>query len=173
MVLGICIFYYFLYNDIKDKNQNISMLENGLSSQVNKQQLTNSMQSILKNSDADIAKVNSSMVASDGDVAFIENLESIAQNNNLKVGIESLVFQDDPSLGSSTLTFFNVRGKIIGGWTGTYLFLSQLESLPFKIKINRFAFTNSSDTGSVDGKKTGTTGNSWESVFEISVLKYK
>ena len=172
-VIGLCILHYLTYIDIKNKNENISILENNLFSQSNKQELTNSMESMVKNFDSDIKLVNNSIVSSDGDVLFIEDLESSAKSNGLDIQIDSLVFQDDKQLSSSTITFFNIKAKTTGGWLGTYLFLAQLELLPIKVKINSYSLNNISDSGENDIKKGGTQGNTWQSNFEINVLKFK
>ena len=178
LILGLCVIgfygiYYALFMDIKNKNEHISVLENELSSGNSKQQLAISMQQMIKNSDSDITRINDTIVGNDGDVLFIENLESLAKLNNLSISIDSLAFQNHPLLSSSTITFFNIKGKIVGRWLGTYLFLAQLESLPLKVKINDFAFANTTEGSELDTKKFGTQGNTWQSVFDISVLKYK
>ena len=170
IIIALFSAYYLFLMDIKNKEENISEMQNGLSSTVKSEELYTSMQTAVLNSSDQILEVNNSIVPSDGDVTFIEGLETMARNNGLKIGIDSLTFQEDPLLSSSSLTFFNIKGTTNGNWAGTYLFLAELESFPYKVKINRFSFSNISEQQ--NGTKAPTT-NSWDSNFDISVLKFK
>ena len=169
IVLSLCVFglfvvIYFVFADIKQKNENISTLENDLSLKTKQQQYLVSMQRTVKNADSDISRINNSIIGAGEDVQFIESLESIAKNNGLTINIDSLVFEDSTLPKSSSMTTLKVRAKTSGGWLGTYKFLGQIESMPLKIKINNFGFTNTVDE---------TNAKVWQSIFEISILKYK
>ena len=169
-VVGFFIAYYLLFRDIRLKNEHISILQSDLSLQTDKQGYLISAEKILHDTAPDIMRINNSIISTDGDVAFIENLESIAHDGGLTIGIDSLSFEDNPKFSSSGITIFKIKAKTDGSWIGTYKFLKQIESLPFKIKIEKFAFTNGINSGS-DAGKIGR--NNWQSAFEISVLKYK
>lgn len=162
--------YYFLYKDIKTKNQKISYLENEISLQSGRQEYLVSTEKLIESLSADISDIDTSIVAKDADVNFIENLEAIAKNNNLSIDIDSLGIEDLPGQKSNDISTLKVRARATGPWKGTYAFFAELESLPFKVKINKYSLSNvSSDTG-VDAKKVGQI---WQSTFEIVVLKYK
>ncbi len=155
--------YYYIFMDIKTRSENISTLSQELSMQSNKQGYLVSTQKMINSISSDIDRINNSIVPKDGDVAFIENLETLAKDNGLTIDIDSLVFEDDSKLEAIDVTAFKIKAKISGGWIGTYTFLSQIESMPLKVKINRFASSaNSQATTSV-----------WQSSFDITVLKYK
>ena len=172
IILIIFASYHFIFLDIKSKNENISLLSQELASQSNKQDYLISTQKMLESINSDITNINKSIVAKGGDVAFIENLESIAKSNGLVINIDTLVFEDEKKLSSAGLTVFKIRAKTRGTWAGTYGLLSQLESLPFKIKINKFAvLAETSDT--FDAKKLKPANVMWQGSFEIVVLKYK
>lgn len=165
---GFFLLYYFIFNDIKIRNKHISALEQELSSDLNRRQYVTSLERIVPGGDSNINAINNSIVPSDGDVKFIENLESIGRINGLEFGIDSLSFEDDPSFASSGITALKINARTKGSWPGTYAFLSQIESLPLKIKINNFRLTNVLVNALVPK-----AGNSWQSTFEIIVLKYK
>lgn len=169
-VLALFAAQYFLYRDIKTKNEKVGTLEHELSLQNNRQDYLISMQRLIQSMSGDIESINNSIVPADGDVEFIENIESIGKNNGLKVTIDSLVFEDDPSYKNANVTGLKVKAKTSGSWSGTYAFLTELESLPVKVKINRFALSNVSSDAGIDTKKTGQI---WQTGFEIVVLKYK
>jgi Tfp pilus assembly protein PilO len=169
----ICVMYYFGFVNLKKKNENISVLRNNLSSQIEKQQYMFSTQKMMKNTDSDITRVNNSLIQKDEDIKFIENIEGIARGNGLIIKIDNLAFEDDPSFSSNGLTILRIKASMSGNWAGMYSFLSQIETLPSKIRIDKFALTNNAGQISTDAEKPTAPGNDWQGVFEISVLKYK
>ena len=162
----------FVFLSIKSKNEHISDLRNDLAFQITKQQNMISMDKIVEKASPEISLIDNSIVAKDGDVAFIEGLEATARSNGLSIDIESLSFEDSPLLASSSMTTLKVRANTKGSWSGTYKFLAEIESLSFRVKINNFAFVNSSDETVFNRKKVSNPVG-WQSRFEISVLKYK
>ncbi len=171
-VVAIWVLTAFVFLGIKNKNEHISDLRNELSFQMTKQQNMISMEQIVEKASPEISLVDNSIIAKDGDVAFIEGLEEIARSNGLSIEIESLNFEDTSLVASSGVTTLKVRANTKGSWPSTYKFLAQVESLTFKVKINNFAFINSSDETVFNRKKTSNPLG-WQSKFEISVLKYK
>lgn len=161
---------YFVYAEIRDKSEKIAMADNDLSQKNNRYNYLVSMQKLVSDIEPEIEKINNSIILRTGDVAFIENLEGLARSYDLSVQIESLNLVSDPKSSSSTPATLRIKAKTIGSWANSYLFLSELESLPFKIKVNKFAFQISKDIPK-DGKSL--PNNIWETSFEISVLKYK
>lgn len=172
-VVGFFLLSYIVFFDIKHKNERISAMEHELSFQSKKQEYMTSMERVIQNSDSDITRINDSIIPSDGDVRFIESLESIARGGGLSIDIESLTFEDSRLLASSSMTILKVKAKTKGKWLGTYKFLTQIESLPFKVKIDKFALANVKEETDIDAKKTDTASSIWQSTFELKVLKYK
>jgi len=172
LILVIFIAYYFLWRDIKSKNERISTLSQDISSESVRQDYLILTQKVIESVNTDISRINNSIVAKDGDVSFIENLETLAKSNGLTITIDSLIFEDSPQTSSAGLTVFRINAKTRGNWAGTYTFLSQLESSPFKIKINKFTFLGS-EGETLDGKKPSLSNIVWQGAFEIAVLKYK
>jgi hypothetical protein len=172
LVLVITGVMIFVFLSIKNKNEHISDLRNELAFQMTKQQNMISMDQLVEKARPDILLIDNSIIAKDGDVAFIEDLEEIARKNGLDINIESLSFEDNPQVASSTMTTLKVKAGTKGSWAGTYKFLAQVEALSFRVKVNNFAFVNSSDETVFNRKKTSNP-QGWQSRFEISVLKYK
>ncbi len=173
VTLGVLSSYYFIYRDIKSKNEHISSLIQQLDFQSSRQEYLVSTQRMIENLNSDMTKINDSIVSKDGDVEFIENLENRAKNKGLTINIESLNVEDDPTSTASSITKLKLSAKTKGSWDGTYTFLSELESLPFKIKIEKFSIVNESRSEVLDGKQTYTYSPDWKTSFEIVVLKYK
>ncbi len=170
IVLILLSAQYFLYVEISTKNKKISEMVNNLDSQENRQDYLISMQNLLNSMSSDIDAINGSIVSSDADVQFIEYLESLARDNGVNIKIDSLSFEDSAILKGTNVTSFKIKASTFGSWRGTYAFLSQLESMQYKVKINKFsAVSQSTDLGDQIKKSTG----EWKSNFEIVVLKYK
>ena len=170
VIFGLC---YLVYQDIKDKNENHHTLSHGLLFQNDKQDYLVSTQKTIDNINPDITRINSSVVSKEGEVSFIENLESIARINGLSIEIDSLVFEDRGDSSSSLISVLKIKAKTKGSWYGSYVFLARLESLPFKIKIDRFSLANTGTEVPVPDEKGGVPNGDWQSTFEIAVLKYK
>jgi len=164
LIVVLFVFYYFIFSDISRRNKHSSELQNTIEFQNQKDQNVLSTKREIQMAGNNIEKISNSIIAKDGDVSFIELIESIARRNGMEISIDSLSLSDDPQLTGSNLTFLNIRGGIEGGWTGNFNFLRELESLPYNIVIKKYSLTNSDD-----GIKLG----KWQSVFEIQVLKYK
>lgn len=172
IVAALFVLGYFMYRDIRNKNEHISNLEQRLSLKSDKQSYLISTQTVLQNSKPDISRIENSIISKDGDVRFIENIESLARNSGLSITIDSLNSSDISEAVSGEVVGLKIKAKTEGNWAGTYRFLAELESLPVKVKIDRFGLSN---TGSqaITTSKISNSGNSWQSNFEIFVLKYK
>jgi hypothetical protein len=163
----LCIFFYFAFLDIKNKNYNISVLTGTLSAQMKKQEYMYSMDKIIKNTDSDLVRVNDLIIQKGADVDFIENIEAMAKSNDLSIKIDSLNVEQDPSLRSGDLTILKAKTTVSGLWSGIYAFLLQIESSTFKIKIDKLALVENVDEENPRG------GHHWQAVFEMSISKYK
>jgi len=164
LVLFIFAVCYFFFEDIKNKNQNYHLISDGLSAQNSRINYLVSTQKTIDGLDSQIRLMNDSVVSKEGEVGFIEELESIARESGLSIAIDSLVLDNNLELAPNSIDILKIKGKVAGSWSGNYKFLARLESLPVKVKINRFSLTNTSSEETV-GK--------WQGVFELDVLKYK
>ncbi len=162
--------HYFLFREIRSKNEKVSMLEHDISLQDKRQDYLISTQHLIQDLSSDLADVDNSIITSGQDVGFIENLESAAKSNGLNLTIDSLVVKEDQSFAAANVSELVIKANTSGPWSGTYSFITELESLPFKVRINKLSLTSSPGEVGADGK---TSGRSWQSNFEIVVLKYK
>lgn len=163
---------YLAIRDIRLKNENISSISQELLTKTDKQEYLLTTERLIENISSDLKKVDSYIVARDGDVGFIEELESLARENGLTISIDSLSVEDSKDLEASGVTTLKIRAKTKGRWSGTYTLLSQLESLPYRISVNNFSAVDTTDIP-VGGKRPTTPSSNWQSSFEIQVLKYK
>lgn len=169
--ISLFMVMYFVYVEIRSKNLNVSKVEQDLSQKNTRYDYLLSMQKLVKESEVDIKKIDNSIVPKSGDVAFIEKIESLAKNHDLSISIESLNLTSDIKNDSSIATL-RIKATVEGLWLNMYLFASELESLPIKIRINKFLLKNK-DELPTDKTKLGSLGKVWRGSFEISVLEYK
>lgn len=173
LVIVIFVACYFVYGDIKNKNENYNFILHDLSFQNDKQDYLASKLKMVDDMGTEINAVDNSIISKNGEVGFIESLESLARENGLSIEISSLTLDNSVNLASSSINVFNIKAKTEGSWYGNYVFLSRLESLPFKVKINMVGLTDSSKDVVSDANNSNPTNNTWQSVFDIGVLKYK
>ncbi len=166
-------FFYFVFANIRDKNIHAATLLRDVSLEVAKQQDMIGLKRTIENTSSDIVRVNNSIIPIDGDVQFIEDLESRARVDGLSVTIDSLTFDNTLLAASPDVTMFKVKAEVKGSWAGVYRFLGELESLPFKLKINTFNLVNTSANSTQSTSKTPKFSSTWQGNFEIIVLKYK
>ncbi len=163
---------YFVYAEIRSKNEKVSAVEQDLSQKNTRYEYLVYMQKLVKDIENDIKKIDDSIVPKSGDVGFIEKIESLAKNQGLSISIESLNLTSDPKAESSPVATLKIKATVDGAWSNIYLFASEIESLPIKIKVNRFSLKNK-DEIPADKSKMGGLGKDWRGSFEISVLEYK
>lgn len=163
---------YLIFADIRRKNEHISSLEHDIYLQNKSQENIISMKKEVQNAEQDFSRINNSIVPKDGDVKFIESLEKMARENNLKIVIDSLVLADNQMTSSSKITTLKITANIKGSWSGIYTFLAQMEALDTRIRVDRLTLSSSGEETSPD-QKTATREKTWLGTFEIRVLKFK
>ncbi len=161
---------YYVYSDIKTKNETILTVEQDLSSKNEKHEYLMSLQNVVESIDPEVQKIENSIVPKAGDVAFIEELEALGRSSGLVVEIDSLNLASDPKISSSTFTMLKVKVRASGAWSDVYEFASIMESLKYKIKVNKFTLSNKEELTAI---RSQTTNKDWQGIFEISVLEYK
>lgn len=166
IIVGVFVTFYFVVNGIKNKNQNIAKLQNERAGHLNDGRYLESMKNIVNQFSSSISQIESSIVSKDGDVAIIETIEQIGQKNNLELSVDSISEEDLPSTKDSGITTLKISARTSGSWKSIYNFVSELEALPYKVKIQRLSFSTSVDN-------TKSTERKWQNVFEIKLLKYK
>ncbi len=177
-VLGIFILFacgilYFGFENIRTRSIHISALKGELESETVKQEYLSDVQRMVNGSNEDISTINNTFVLKDGDVDFIENIEALARDNGLTITIDSLNIEDDKTLAKDGLVFLTVKARTKGNWKGTYTFLSKIENLPYKIKIDQYEAVGTVSDEAVDPKKKTKPEANWQSLLQLRVVKYK
>ncbi len=170
-VLAMCVLYYFMYSFLQGKDTRISERQSELLIQTKNKEYMSSIKSIIADNGNDIDRVKQSVLPTDQDAVFIESIENLGRDNNLSIGIDSLIFEDDPVLLEKGLHILKVRIRTKGTWVRSYRFIAQLQGMQYAIKIDRIALSRAMDEG--DSKKISASNNLWQSMIDIQVLKYK
>ncbi len=163
--------YVFLYKDIVSKSTKNAEMLNYIASESNREAYASSARKQLESLDSDIKKAKSSIVNSGDVVGFIEKIESIAYRNGLSISNNNISDEVNQKTASTTLTSLKIKSSTSGSWVGTYKFMSELESMPYKIKVNSFSISNMREAAVAGLPATG--DSKWVADFEIQVLKYK
>ncbi len=161
VVLSVAMFtgYYFVYGNIKSNSEKAAALAIDISSQQKKQTYLKSTKEIIDSISPHMEIIDGTIVPKDGDIAFIEGLETLARDNNIAISINSIDVED--TLGASAgLVILKASVQADGRWADTYTFIEKLESMPYKTKIGQYTLVNNAK-------------DTWHSTFEVRVLKYK
>jgi len=162
VVLGFCIALYFAYNQINAKGEHIVELTEQSAQNSQAQEEMKNLESSLNVIEPQAQKINSYLIAPDGEVDFINQVESLAQADKLKIVINSVAIKNSPDLTDEGMEYLTLRITVDGSWNGSYRFLSELLNLPYQISLTQADLSAPSNTQ---------TSSGWESVFDIQVLK--
>lgn len=169
-VIAVSALYVMLFLNIKEKNNNISALVNEVDIILQKEIKLRSVKHIINDTKDDRAKLDSHFVADDEIINFIETIENLGADSDVKVevtdvSVSSAGAEADSQVNISEL--LNLNFKIEGSFAQMFHFLSMLEKLPFKIDILRVNFEKVSDESRIINK------NPWNGFFSITALKLK
>lgn len=158
--------FFFTITGIKNKNENITKLQNELLDHASESKYLASIQNIVSKANISIEQINSSILSSDSNVVIIETIEQIATKNGLEITIDSIAVEDLVATKDSDMTTLKIRVKTNGKWIQTYNFISELESLPYQINVEKSSLITGAEAGDLKDRL-------WQNVFEIRLLKYK
>ena len=112
----------------------------------------------------DITKANGYPISADGEVDFINQIESLARGHNLTVTVNSVGLNSVADLSSVNLEYLELRVTVSGTWSSLYEFAAELEDVPQDIMINQMDFSNLSDN-------SAKSQSAWQGAFDISAIK--
>ncbi|MBU1557643.1 hypothetical protein KKC45_01650 [Patescibacteria group bacterium] len=150
--------YFYLFSDIKSKNEATSVLENILDGQIGRESELKLVGSNLKRTEKERAVIDSYFVQKGkSEVAgFVEVLESLAELAGVSLKVNSILLKKEDA--SDIVEEMKLELEISSYWEEANYFLGLLELLPYKITFNKAYIEKSKDS-------------QWKSVFNIKVLK--
>jgi len=155
--------YYFLFQRIKTQTQTASALINTIDLGQQKNSHLNALRSVVKDTQHQRDQLAVLLLPSDGEVPFIEQIETLAKNSGLQTKTNNV-----SSIGGDTETTktFQMQEETTGSWNNTLYFLNQLENLPYNIRVQRISLQGQIVVGK-------STAPSWTATFDISVTEKK
>lgn len=111
---------------------------------------------------SDIERLNSRLVAKDGEVLFLENIERLARSQGNTITVNDAKYEEIE--GQKQIQYLRIALVVDGSWSSTYSFIKLLESMPYKIEIDS-VFLNY-DT---QAKSSGV----WNTAISLRTIKEK
>lgn len=164
------VFYVWIFNNIKNTNKAISTISNEMNLATKKEMTLRSTKSLVKDTEANRAKIENYFVADDTIVNFIETVESMSDYTGAEVKVLSVNVSDNQIMKNDVSEVLRLNLETKGTWNKVFHFLSLMEKMPFSIDILKADFEVSKD----DTKKTGKNNiREWTMFVDIAVIKSK
>ncbi|MFC1732246.1 hypothetical protein ACFL6I_18215 [candidate division KSB1 bacterium] len=136
VLLGI---YSTLFIVIKNKNNQISALQNQVDIEVLKDQRLHSTKQLMADLGEGIEQIDAYFVSEDGVVDFLESLEALGEVSGVSVGVNS-VSVDESTDGGLPYELLRIDFVARGLWKNVVQLISLLETFPLGIAIERMQF---------------------------------
>ena len=159
--IGALSGYYFLFQHIETEAKAASALTSTIDLGTQKNSQLSLLRMTIKDTADNRQKLSSLLLASDAEVPFIGQVESLAKNSGLSVKTNNI----SAVAGNTSATkIFKIQTETAGSWSDTLYFLSQVENLPYDIAVQGVTL----DKSPVAGKSAG---SAWTATFDISVTE--
>lgn len=153
--------YYFLFSEIKVKNEHLSELMNRIEVEIEKEGTINYKKDITVETATLREKLSSFTLAKGGAISFIELLEATGNEVGAHTSIESVSTKDHPQL--STVEEMRLKLKVTGSWPAVVRLLGLLELLPYETGLEQV----------VVSKGEASDEAPWRADILLTVLKEK
>lgn len=114
-----------------------------------------------------INKVYDYIIKPDDVVNFMQKLEDLARDNNLKSEVKAVSFEGVSGANLSNVESMRVLVDVTGEWKNVEYFLEVLENYPISLDIKKFSLSKTDIV--VKNKKVP----QWTGSFDFSVIKVK
>lgn len=152
--------YFFLFIEVKAKNERVSDLVNRIDAETTAENLQNSVKALVAQTAPQRVKLNSYVIEKDGAVSFIELLERVGDDVGVAVAIESV--ERSERAETPAVEELRLALKATGAWSGVVRFMGLLELLPYEARISQAALSKK------DAKE-----DPWHITLSLIVLKEK
>ncbi len=114
------------------------------------------------------SELQSRVISSDGTVSFIDDLELAARSVGLSISMDKVGESD-----GDAFVYLNLQMSTDGSWNQNILFLSMLQSLPYRSTINAARLYKQVSLQQIGSVSKTVLSKTWTGSFDISVLKMK
>jgi len=165
-IISILVVFVFialyggLFIIIKNKNNEISLLQNQVDIAIRKDERLYSMKQLVVDLGTELDQIDTYFVSQDGVVDFLENLEALGSIAGVPVDVNSVSVekQDNDALSYESL---QVEFVARGSWSSIVQLISLLETYPLGITVKKMQLEQLTDS------------NSWLARVSFTVLKLK
>lgn len=160
-MLATCIafgVYATLFIIIKNKNNQISILQNKVDIEVRKDQRLHSTKQLTSDLSEEFVQVDKHFVSADGVVGFLEDLENLGRKSGASVSVNSVSVNENAGNGLPYEPL-QIEFAARGSWKSVLHLISLLETFPLGITVSRMHLEKNL--------------NSWQLNTSFSVLKLK
>jgi len=165
LVVAMAWLLYYMFGLIRQTNQAIAGFQSTLEFDKQKQDYLISTGRVIQSANSDISRINNSIIPSDGEVSFIEQIEALARSNNLQITIDSLSADSSDALDAAGMGRLTIKIKSSGAYASIHRFLQQIEAMPLKMALDQVNLQT-------DRSKDKAIAP-WNLTMTIYVLKYK
>ncbi|MDP6387963.1 MAG: type 4a pilus biogenesis protein PilO [Candidatus Pacebacteria bacterium] len=172
LVIVVSVAYIMLFLNIKEKNNNISVLQNEVDSTLQREIKLRSVKNLINDTQKEREKLNLYFIADDKIVNFIEDIEEVGAYSGVSVKVTSVSIDESTSgnLNKDKISeLLNLDFNIEGRFDELFYFLSMIEKLPFKIDIHRVNFEKVSNNIRAQNRST----EPWKGFLSIKAVKLK
>ncbi len=167
---------------IKTQNETIAVLASEANQSSTKDEAVRSIKvSLERNKDA-LRSVDSFFISKDGVVDFINSLDKLGKQYGVTLNIGEVTSEVDLKIKDDFKETLKLRLDASGSWSSVMKFLTALENLPYRIKVDQVSlglssasdkllFANASSTAS-EVRKSG-SAEEWKGSYTISILKLR
>ncbi|MEX0672607.1 MAG: type 4a pilus biogenesis protein PilO [Candidatus Paceibacterota bacterium] len=160
VVSGIVIGFFY---EIRSVNSEANAIAEQVRVERERQQRSESVQETLENNVQEINSLGSYIVGADETPDFLSMVEEVGTQSGATISTESVETLDEDESDQGELLQMNV--VISGSWQEVYRSVALIETLPFKITVTAFNFSQKS-TGEEEGPAI-----QWEAKVKLDVVK--
>jgi hypothetical protein len=162
LVLVACLALYGLYTLIRLNIEKTVAFDNQYAERVAAEEEARALRASVEKIGPEMQRLNTRIVQRIEVVEFIEMIEKRARELGLGIEVESA---QENKHESDQYQYLRLTLRTQGSWKETYLFLSLLESLPYKISLNNIGLNAQS--------LLNTPEQVWIGTYTLDVVRYK
>lgn len=176
IVLNVLVFaaYGFLLWGIYAKANLASNLVAEAAQDVQKDEALRSIKASLNENAEFVSHIDSFFIPADGVVDFISSLEALGAESGVELSIDSVAVESESESASKEV--LNLSLQTEGSWQNTFIFLSLLENLPYRIEFVSTTLRLFGATESIlfsGSSRTLASEEVWQGNYEVSVHKLR
>jgi Tfp pilus assembly protein PilO len=159
--IAAAVGYYLLFQYTKTQSAAAASLTSAIDLGQQKNSRLSSLRATVKDTDGKRQQLETFLLSSDTEIAFIEQMESLAKNSGLSAKTNNV----SSIAGEANLTkVFKMQMEVTGSWSNIMYLLDQVESLPYGVRVIGVSLNRQSAGGK-------SAGSAWVATFEINVIE--